>query len=127
MSDGAARSATSPPPGGIEQRAHQRSELQVEVTLTSDSHFFVGLTNDISTGGIFVSTYRPLDVGAKLEIEFALPDGTIHVKGTVRWRRDSSEMAPGVGISFDDIDAEHMQLIERFCARRPPLYYDLDE
>ena len=127
MSTGAARSATNPPPGGIEQRAHQRSELEVEVTLTSDSHFFVGLTNDISTGGIFVSTYRPLDVGAKLEIEFALPDGTIKVKGTVRWRRDSTEMSPGVGISFDGISDEHMKLIQRFCEKRPPLYYDLDE
>ncbi len=127
MSNGPAARATNPPPGGVEQRAHHRSGLEVEVSLTSDSHFFVGLTNDISTGGVFVSTYRPLEVGAKLEIEFALPEGTIKVKGTVRWRRDSTEMSPGVGISFDDITAEHMRLIQNFCDKRPPLYYDLDE
>src|SRR5947207_2911002 len=76
-------------PGGVEQRAHHRAELQVEVTFSSDSHFFVGLTNDISTGGVFVSTYRPLEIGQQVQLDFALPEGTIQVKGTVRWRRDS--------------------------------------
>jgi uncharacterized protein (TIGR02266 family) len=115
------------PPNGKEQRAHHRTELQVEVTLTSDSHFFVGLTNDISNGGLFVSTYKPLEVGAKIELEFALPEGTIRTKGTVRWRRESSEVGPGVGISFDELTPETAKMIQRFCASRPPLYYDLDE
>lgn len=95
--------------------------------MTSDSHFFVGLTNDISAGGVFVSTYRPIEVGSHLELEFALPEGTIKVKGTVRWRRDSTEMTPGVGISFEELSAENANLIKRFCDKRPPLYYDLDE
>lgn len=99
----------------------------MEVTLTSDSHFFVGLTNDISTGGIFVSTYNPIAIGAQIEMEFALPDGTVHVKGTVRWRRETTEMSPGVGIAFEELSPESARTIERFCAKRPPLYYDLDE
>lgn len=127
MSTGAAPKP-SLPPNGVEQRAFVRTELNVEVTLTSDSHFFVGLTNDISAGGIFVSTYRPLELGSKVEMEFALPEGTIRVKGTVRWRRDGSESSsPGVGISFEELTPETQKLIQRFCAKRPPLYYDLDE
>lgn len=126
MSESAARK-TSRPPDGMEHRAHHRSELQVEVTLNSDSHFFVGLTNDISNGGLFVSTYKPLEVGARLELEFALPEGIVRVKGTVRWRRDSSELSPGVGIAFDELSEEHAKLINHFCDKRPPLYYDLDD
>lgn len=114
-------------PNGVEQRAHHRTELNVDVTLTSDSNFFVGLTNDISAGGLFVSTYRPLAIGARVELEFALPEGTLKLKGIVRWRRESSEMSPGVGISFEDLTPEHQRLIQNFCETRPPLYYDLDE
>lgn len=95
--------------------------------MTSDSHFFVGLTNDISAGGLFVSTYRELAVGAQLELEFALPEGVVRVVGTVRWRRDSSEMAPGVGIAFEGLSPADEKLIKRFCDKRPPLYYDLDD
>lgn len=126
MTDGAARKP-SLPPTGVEQRAHHRTEVQVEVTLHSDSHFFVGLTNDISSGGLFVSTYKPLELGSKIELEFTLPEGVVRVIGTVRWRRDSTEMTPGVGIAFENLPAETHAIIKRFCDRRPPLYYDLDE
>lgn len=95
--------------------------------MNSDSHFFVGLTNDISAGGLFVSTYRELAVGAQLALEFALPEGVVRVQGTVRWRRDSSEMTPGVGIAFEQLSPSDEKLIRRFCDRRPPLYYDLDD
>ncbi|MFO0668777.1 MAG: PilZ domain-containing protein [Polyangiaceae bacterium] len=128
MSDAASRPKTSrPPPGGVEQRLAQRSALEVEVSMTSDSHFFVGLTNDISTGGLFVSTYRDLAVGAQLELEFALPEGTVKVVGTVRWRRDASDVSPGVGISFEKLSPSDEKIIRRFCDKRPPLYYDLDD
>jgi uncharacterized protein (TIGR02266 family) len=110
-----------------EHRASKRISLAVELHLASESHFFSGLSGDISEGGVFVSTYRALAMGSLVDIEFSLPgsDRTIHARGEVRWHRDASPGAtPGVGIAFEELADEDRSVIHRFCTMRPPLYYD---
>ena len=100
----------------------------MEVTFTSDSQFFVGLAGDLSEGGVFVSTYQPLPIGARVAIEFTLPSGVVKAKGTVRWTRSASDGAtPGIGISFDAIPDETRAKIAAFCEHRAPLYYEVDD
>jgi uncharacterized protein (TIGR02266 family) len=111
-----------------EQRAHARTVLEVEVSFETESHFFAGLTRDISEGGLFLATYRPLAVGARVSLSLSLPDGALEVTGTVRWSRDANEgSAPGVGIAFDPLDETATKRINRFCELRAPLYYDVDD
>lgn len=110
-----------------EHRASHRTSLAVELHLASESHFFTGLSGDISEGGVFVSTYRDLAVGSLVDIEFSLPgsDRVVHARGEVRWHRDASpDVPPGVGIAFDELSDEDRALIHGFCTVRPPLYYD---
>lgn len=110
-----------------EQRASQRVAVGVDIHLASDSHFFSGLSGDISEGGLFLSTYRSLPVGSAVEIEFSLPgSGTpLHARGEVRWLREHSTGQPqGVGIAFDHLEEDDRERIHRFCTMRPPLYYD---
>jgi uncharacterized protein (TIGR02266 family) len=110
-----------------EHRAAPRTSLVVELHLASDSHFFSGLSGDISEGGVFVSTYRDLATGTAVDLEFSLPgsDRVVKAKGEVRWHRSSSpEAPPGVGIAFEELEAADRALIHRFCTLRPPLYYD---
>ena len=111
-----------------EHRASKRISLQVELHLASDSHFFSGLSGDISEGGVFVSTYRALAQGSLVDLEFSLPgsEGPLHARGAVRWHRDATPQGPppGVGISFDELSDEDRKAIHRFCTMRPPLYYD---
>jgi uncharacterized protein (TIGR02266 family) len=112
---------------GVEHRATPRTSLVVELHLASDSHFFSGLSGDISEGGVFVSTYRDLATGTPVDLEFSLPgsDRVVHAKGEVRWHRSASpDVPPGVGIAFEELSAEDRALIHRFCTMRPPLYYD---
>ena len=100
--------------------------IEVDVSLTSESHFFAGLTGDISEGGVFVATWRPVAVGTKLELVLALPRGAVTVRGEVRWVRGSMDgSAPGLGVAFDALDAESRSRIDAFCAERAPWYYDL--
>jgi uncharacterized protein (TIGR02266 family) len=109
------------------RRAAPRTSLVVELHLASDSHFFSGLSGDISEGGVFVSTYRALAAGTPVDLEFSLPgsDRTVKARGEVRWHRHASTDAPpGVGIAFEELAAEDRALIHRFCTLRPPLYYD---
>lgn len=106
-------------------RESPRRKLEVNVGIQSDSHFFAGLSGDVSKGGLFVATYAELPLGGKVTLDFELPNGAILVEGTVRWQRVATDNAPpGIGIQFESVPRETMALIERFCKARPPLYYD---
>ncbi len=110
-----------------ERRASERVSLDVEVTLTSDSQFFAGLTGDVSAGGLFVQTYKSYAVGSRLIVAFSLPTGEIRTPGVVRWVRTSTDgTPPGVGIAFETLVAADRASIEAFCRTRPPLYHDVD-
>jgi uncharacterized protein (TIGR02266 family) len=102
--------------------------IQAEITLGSDSQFFTGLGGNLSTGGVFVATYRMLPVGCNVAVHIVLPDGELVAKGTVRWVRDvESGAAPGLGIAFDRIAAEDEGRIASFCASREPMLHDEED
>ncbi|MGH7281430.1 MAG: PilZ domain-containing protein [Polyangiaceae bacterium] len=113
------------PTSKTEQRVDARHELEVAVTIASDTHFFAGLSGDVSCGGIFIATFADIRVGQRIFVHLALLDQEISAVGTVRWRREARDsVTPGVGVRFDDLDATSMTLIEKFCAARPPIYVD---
>jgi len=110
-----------------ENRVSPRVSLAVDIHLASHSHFFSGLSGDISEGGLFLSTYRSLPIGSVVDLEFSLPgsDRMLQARGKVRWVRDHSAFGPrGVGIAFDELSPQDRKRIHEFCSVRPPLYYD---
>ncbi len=110
-----------------ERRSGERVPIETEVSLESDSTFFAGLTRNLSTGGVFIATYRLLAVGCRVALRITLPDGEIYTKGTVRWRRDArSGAAPGLGVAFDELDPLVHDRVARFCALREPLLHEPD-
>jgi uncharacterized protein (TIGR02266 family) len=101
--------------------------LAVDIHLWSESHFFCGLSGDISQGGVFISTYLPFPVGSAVDLEFSLPgtDAVLQACGEVRWVRDHSLHGPrGIGVAFEQLSEEDRQAIHDFCTVRPALYYD---
>jgi uncharacterized protein (TIGR02266 family) len=114
-------------PFELERPAEPRASLGVDISLSSESTFFVGITGDLSEGGVFVVTYQAVPKGAALDLEFRLPKVTVHARGRVRWfRRATEDTPPGVGIAFTAMSTPDRKQIERFCRRRAPLYYDLE-
>jgi uncharacterized protein (TIGR02266 family) len=111
---------------GSDRRGDPRHGCEIEVEFADESHFFAGLTQDISRGGLFVSTYHLLPVGSRLSLRFELPNGAqIEVLGQVRWVLDSdADSRPGIGIEFVEASAEVLNSIAAFCAARPPIYFD---
>ena len=108
-----------------ELRAAPRRQVEVDVGIHSDSHFFAGLTGDVSRGGLFVATYAELAVGARVTLDFELPNGRVVADGIVRWHRSARDHhSPGFGVQFERVEPGMLKLIERFCQARPPLYYD---
>jgi uncharacterized protein (TIGR02266 family) len=105
-----------------------RVHVDAEVSLVSESNFFVGLTRNLSHGGLFVATWRRLPIGTPVDLVLTLPDGPVMTRGSVRWVRDLTDVtAPGIGVMFDALSDQDRQRIEAFCARRAPDYYDVEE
>jgi uncharacterized protein (TIGR02266 family) len=124
---GQSRRPSMAPVGERRTRGDTRVFLEVEIGLTSESHFYTGLSLDLSTGGVFVATYEPARIGTVVQVYFVLPDGhVVNAEGVVRWSRDATADAPpGMGVAFVGISAASLAHIAQFCASRPPLYFDV--
>lgn len=110
-----------------EKRAEVRHDVEVRVDVSTPHNFYQGFTENISEGGLFVSTYRRLPVGSALVVQVHLDDGEAPVEVTceVRWTRDDSEDdAGGMGMRFVSLEAAARARIAAFVARRDPLFYE---
>jgi uncharacterized protein (TIGR02266 family) len=111
------------------QRRHNRAELSVEVSLESEHNFFVGFSENISEGGLFISTHSLREMGSKIRLTFHLPlrDTPVTVDAVVRWVRlysETSDGPPGLGLQFVDLSPEDALAIRSFVERRAPLFWD---
>jgi uncharacterized protein (TIGR02266 family) len=113
------------------RRVHSRHDIAIDVTLESESNFYMGLTENLSAGGLFIATHtlRPLGTAIDVTLQLPGPGDPVRVRGTVRWIREYSETSdagPGMGLRFDDITDENANVIRQFLAERDPLFYDED-
>lgn len=112
-----------------ERRSTLRQIVEVEIGMYADTNFFTGFSADVSSGGLFISTYDVLSIGTKLNLNFALPTGPIlSVNGVVRWVREFNEMSPeimpGMGVQFEHLSSEDAELINRHMSEIPPMFYE---
>ncbi len=123
------RAAPSAPAALMNRRASPRVNLQVEVTLQSESNFFTGFSGDISETGVFVATYQKhLPPGTPVDLTLALPgEPPMPLVGSVRWVREAGEptsgVLPGMGIAFSGLEEKETVAIQRFILGREPLFW----
>lgn len=128
MNSGAgARMQVSPP----HQRQAERHDLEIAVDLESDSNFYTGLTQNISTGGLFIATHQIKSVGDHVRLKFTLPGNPrpIEVDTEVRWIRENSSLhrtdgASGMGVRFINMSPTDASAIQTFLGNRDSLFYD---
>jgi uncharacterized protein (TIGR02266 family) len=135
LTDAAAIEQESPAshedPSGI-RRIHGTAgstspRLTIDLSLTSESQLYAGLSGDMSEGGVFIETYRSLPLGTMVELDIELPDETVTAIGTVRWIREpASGASAGVGVAFVIVSPAATAAIERFSRLRSPLYVELE-
>jgi uncharacterized protein (TIGR02266 family) len=111
-----------------ELRGTPRYVAHVEVDFESDSHFYTGLSQNVSEGGLFIATYAPRPVGTEIDLTLKLPgpQGPMRTHGTVRWIRDfsaTSDAVPGMGLHLH-LDDDALPRVRRFLSTRPPLFFD---
>lgn len=123
-------------PPSVSSRAQQRRtaprfKVELDVSLGSDHNFYVGFVENMSQGGVFIATHMLKAVGEVLEITVHLPNSNAVVKGLgeVRWIREYSERSnvpPGMGVRFLQLEPGCKEAIEEFLSDRAPLFYDDD-
>ena len=116
-----------------ERRTQNRIDVELIVSIESDSNFFSGFSENISEGGLFIATYDYKPLGSTFVLEFQLPELSHKIKTrcVVRWVRDYNpsvpEMVPGMGVEFLDIVDRDQDYVLRFCEQlREPMFIDLD-
>lgn len=114
-----------------QQRTAARHDVEIAVDLESDSNFYTGLTQNISTGGLFIATHQIKRVGEHVHLKFTLPGAArpIECDTEVRWIRENSSLhrtdsAPGMGVRFLNMSADDAATIQAFIDNRESLFYD---
>ncbi len=102
-----------------ERRDDPRAPITLRVDYKRLNTFFADYTKNISTGGTFIRTTRPLGVGTEFMFVLALPTSgatEVALKGIVKWvveEKDAAEENPaGMGIQFvyaDDAERRHVE------------------
>src|SRR5882757_753111 len=105
-----------------------RGKVTVSITGESESNFYVGFTEKVSDGGVFVATHAPMRIGCTIDLEIVLPGHEpLRTRGTVHWLREYSEengTVPGMGIRFDRLSNADAPRIAEFAAMRTPMFFD---
>ncbi len=105
-----------------ERRLVPRFELTVEVTYENRHDSCTAVSQDLSTGGLFVVTDSLLPVGECIRVRFSLPDSPelMDAIAEVRWTRseETSEGEPGIGLAFLQLSAKTKQAIKAYVAKR---------
>jgi uncharacterized protein (TIGR02266 family) len=103
-----------------ERRAELRVPLETDVTIGGEGRVLTGLSSDISMGGMFVATFVPMPVGARLSLRLRLPTGQVIAAGIVRWTREGRPgIIAGMGVEFVDMGDMDRAALRRFCGDRP--------
>ena len=109
-----------------EHRKISRMSTVIQVNYHTADSFFRDFTDNISTGGMFIATAKPLKPGTQLRLEFLLPkcDYPIHVKAEVAWSRSvpSDGQQRGMGVKFHSLSPSAKDKINTIvqCLRSVP-------
>lgn len=103
-------------------RRADRLQHELLVAYRTVDGFITDWAVNISRGGIFINTRKPLAVGTTVRLIISLPDTAFPFDLTGRVARvnefdNPSNQVPGMGIEFVDVDDEKRQRIERFVDR----------
>ncbi|MDB4994737.1 MAG: hypothetical protein JWM74_2169, partial [Myxococcaceae bacterium] len=106
-----------------EKRASERAAITLRVDYKRMNTFFADYTKNISKGGTFIRTSKPLDTGTEFVFVLSFPskDGELRLKGQVVWvvgdEKASSEEPAGMGIRFLFKDDSERQKVDDFVER----------
>ena len=108
-----------------ERREDPRAEVNIEVRYRTAQEFLSAYSRNISGGGIFVRTAKPLPLNHGVHLRFTLPgiSQRFEVDGIVVWSNPGvsrSSLPTGMGIKLVNLDPGSRQLIAEFVKGKAP-------
>lgn len=102
-----------------EKRAHPRLPITARVTVAGSAETAYHFTKDISLSGLYLQREAPLTLGAKIELELAIPglERLIRVQGDVV--RAHTGPPSGYGVKFTNLQDVDREALERFLGTAP--------
>jgi type IV pilus assembly protein PilZ len=106
-----------------DRRESPRHAITLRVDYKRMNTFFADYAKNISKGGTFIRTSKPLDVGTEFVFVLSIPEQTEHLQlhGEVMWTVDegraSEERPAGMGIRFRFVDDSERQALETFVGK----------
>jgi uncharacterized protein (TIGR02266 family) len=98
------------------RRIDPRYERQLDVEVVSEGKKHTSRTVNISLGGMFLDSAAPLEIGATVQLRFALPTQPepVEVAGDVRWVVKKDGANNGIGIRFQGLRARDVWALNQF-------------
>ncbi len=108
---------------GSERRVFERSAITLRVDYKRMNTFFADYAKNISKGGTFIRTAKPLSVGTEFVFVLSLPayPEQLELKGEVVWTvpedQGTEEKPAGMGIRFKFENPEERAKVDDFVER----------
>ena len=101
-------------------RVEPRVLKTLSISYKQKQTFLKAYTGNISSGGLFIATNKPLEKGVQFMLKLQLPDlpDILQIKCEVAWSKNqesSSDIRPnGMGIKFVEMSKEHNNLMQQY-------------
>jgi uncharacterized protein (TIGR02266 family) len=99
-----------------EQRVAQRFQVVLKVRYETNEAFQEAVIHNLSSGGVYLATQMPFDVGSEFQIEIELPERNEWVRGLCKvvWVNeiDTEQYPKGMGVAFLETPSGYKELVE---------------
>lgn len=106
------------PDSSAERRDGNRAPIELKVEYKRLNTFFADYTRNISKGGTFIKTTRPLSIGTEFVFALAVPtfEEPLRLRGSVQWivttAQATDDSPAGMGIRFLYADDSERREVE---------------
>ncbi len=86
-------------------RKYERIPYQTDIKIKYEDLELLGISRNISRGGVYIIISEEIPFGSKVELNFRLPKiaGEVSINATVRWLNQIEGEGFGLGVQFGNL------------------------
>jgi Tfp pilus assembly protein PilZ len=101
----------------MRQRLEERLPKRLMVSFGDAGFELIGITNNISKGGLFIETHKPMSSRNEINVRVASSGNEFIIKGEVRWlkkplEKENSDTNGGMGVRILEAPIEYYNYVE---------------
>jgi uncharacterized protein (TIGR02266 family) len=103
-----------------ERRGTPRYEVVLKVRYESEKDFQDAVIHNLSSGGVYLATPNPFEIGSEFQLDIELPDTKEWLRGRCKvvWVNefDTRQYPRGMGVAFLETPPQYQALLNRTIA-----------